>query len=191
MAPPAQTSNKGADTSVNDESSSAFKDASSTTKCADTSTDDERETVLEPGQQIYIHGLKYGETPSSVEDFGSPLYMYAKGAMGVRIRLKEEIFLTTTTHTSLIWMELCKESWIKSSLLNRIFTAAAPINSNEPWKRDVWWGPEEGDRTKVCKLSDSNTRVVDLMLYSLGPLCGRSIPTLPASIQGAICTTCP
>ncbi|KAA8892705.1 hypothetical protein FN846DRAFT_641471 [Sphaerosporella brunnea] len=137
------------DTTVHDEGSSAFKDASSTTKGADTSADDERETVPEPGQQIYIHGPKYGETPSSVEDFGSPLYMYAKGAMGVRIRLKEEIFLTTTTHTSLIYMELCKKSWMKSSLLNRIFTAAAPINSNEPWKTDVWWGPEEGDRTKI------------------------------------------
>jgi hypothetical protein len=187
----ASSTTKGADTSVNDESSSAFKDASSTTKGADTSADDERETVLKPGQQIYIHDPKYGETPSSEEEFGSPLYMYAKGAMGVRIRLKEEIFLTTTTHTSLIYMELCKKSWLKSSLLNRFFTAAAPINSNEPWKTDVWWGPEDGDRTKVCKLSDSNTRVVDLMLYRLGLLCGHTIPTLPASIQGAICTTCP
>jgi hypothetical protein len=136
------------DTTVHDEGSSAFKEVSSTTKGADTSADDERETVLEPGQQIYIHGPKYGETPSSEEDFGSPLYMYATGAMGVRIRLKEEIFLTTTTHTSFIYMERCKESWMKSSLLNRIFPAAAPINSNEPWKTDVWWGPEEGDRTK-------------------------------------------
>ena len=112
-----------------------------------------RKHAFGPGERIYAHGPRFGEPDSQVSSFGNPLYMDAEGSAGVLIRMDGEEYLTTTTHTSVLFAEKCRKA---TSILDRIASATGFIK--DEWKTAVWTGNEE--RVKVCKLPDSAIRVV-------------------------------
>ena len=109
--------------------------------------------AFRPGERIYVHGPRFCEPDSQVSSFGNPLYMDATGCAGVLIRMDGEEYLTTTTHTSVLFAKKCRKA---TYILDRIASATGSIK--DEWKTAVWTGNEE--RVKVCKLPDCAIRVV-------------------------------
>jgi hypothetical protein len=72
-------------------------------------------------------------------------------AAGVLVRLDGQEFLTTTTHTPVIFNSLCKKAWDELSVANRLSSMLGLHGTSEGWKMDIFI--VEGKREEVCTLS--------------------------------------